>query len=72
VPGQSLLGPTSATVPIPTDTQKLALGVERFSLPELLFNPCDADINQMGLVEAVHTSINRLSKGLGGKEKKHI
>uniref|UniRef100_A0A183BI80 Actin-related protein 6 n=1 Tax=Globodera pallida TaxID=36090 RepID=A0A183BI80_GLOPA len=42
--------------------QKLTLGVERFALPELLFRPTDVEINQMGLPEALCSSIERLPK----------
>lgn len=44
------------------DTQKLALAVERFALPELLFHPSDVEINQMGIVEAIQTVLKRLPK----------
>lgn len=44
------------------DTQKLNLAVERFALSELLFHPNDMEVNQMGLVEALHASLLRLPK----------
>merc|ERR1719427_1243097 len=37
--------------------QFMFLGTERFQVPELLFNPSDAMITQMGLPDAVHESI---------------
>jgi len=39
--------------------QFMVLGNERFQVPELLFNPNDAMIRQMGLPDAVHESILR-------------
>lgn len=39
--------------------QTLTLGNERFSVPELLFNPSDAGIDQMGLPEAINLSFMR-------------
>jgi hypothetical protein len=49
--------------PSSNDTQMLSLGVERFAVPELLFHPSDVEIGQMGLVEAMATSLGRLPKG---------
>lgn len=43
--------------------QKLTLGVERFALPELLFNPSDVEINQMGVVVALYASLKRMPMG---------
>ncbi|KAF7634225.1 hypothetical protein Mgra_00006403 [Meloidogyne graminicola] len=43
-------------------TQKLSLGVERFALPELLFNPNDVEIGQMGIIEAITTCLSRFPK----------
>lgn len=40
------------------DQQTLRLNNERFSIPELLFNPSDVGINQMGIPEAIAYSIN--------------
>ncbi|KRX70473.1 Actin-related protein 6, partial [Trichinella sp. T6] len=40
-----------------SDEQFLRLGVERFSVPELLFSPSDVGIQEMGLAEALAYSI---------------
>ncbi|KAL3086471.1 hypothetical protein niasHS_008340 [Heterodera schachtii] len=42
--------------------QKVTLGVERFALPELLIRPGDAEVQQMGIPEALCAAIERLPK----------
>lgn len=37
--------------------QKLRLNNERFTVPELLFNPSDIGIKQMGIAEAIVASV---------------
>uniref|UniRef100_A0A1I8B0X9 Actin-related protein 6 n=1 Tax=Meloidogyne hapla TaxID=6305 RepID=A0A1I8B0X9_MELHA len=44
------------------NTQKLSLGVERFALPELLFNPSDVEIGQMGIIEAINNCLFKFPK----------
>nr|CAD2185636.1 unnamed protein product [Meloidogyne enterolobii] len=44
------------------NTQKLSLGVERFALTELLFNPSDVEIGQMGIVEAINNCLSKFPK----------
>ena len=39
--------------------QVLRISSERFTVPEVLFNPSDIGINQAGLPEAIHQSINK-------------
>ncbi|XP_024080551.1 actin-related protein 6 isoform X2 [Cimex lectularius] len=39
------------------EQQKLRMNNERFSVPEVLFYPSDVGINQMGISEAIHNSI---------------
>ena len=46
------------------NTQKLSLGVERFALTELLFNPSDVEIGQMGIVEAINNCLSKFPKGI--------
>ncbi|KAK9374268.1 actin family [Lipomyces chichibuensis] len=46
------------TLPPDPDDQILTLGNERFSVPELLFNPSDIGIRQAGLPEAIMQSIS--------------
>ena len=49
------------------DDQVLAMESERFSVPELLFNPSDIGIDQAGIVEATWQSLQQLptvSQGL--------
>lgn len=41
-----------------SDEQVLRLNNERFSIPEILFNPSDIGINQMGIPEAIVHSIS--------------
>ncbi|OAF70070.1 Actin-like protein ARP6 [Intoshia linei] len=48
-----------------TDYQSIRLGVERFTVPELLFNPSDIGINQMGIVEATKYVIDNCHKFYG-------
>lgn len=50
--------------PNPTDPQFVRLGNERFQVPEILFNPSDIGVNQVGIVEAIVDSINSLPKQL--------
>lgn len=40
------------------DSQTLFLSNERFTVPELLFNPSDIGLNQAGIPECVYNSIN--------------
>uniref|UniRef100_A0A914N125 Actin-related protein 5 n=2 Tax=Meloidogyne incognita TaxID=6306 RepID=A0A914N125_MELIC len=44
------------------NTQKLSLSVERFALTELLFNPSDVEIGQMGIVEAINNCLSKFPK----------
>uniref|UniRef100_A0A6G1SDJ2 Actin-related protein 6 n=1 Tax=Aceria tosichella TaxID=561515 RepID=A0A6G1SDJ2_9ACAR len=46
--------------PNPDDPQFVRLANERFQVPELLFNPSDIGINQVGIVEAIVDSISSL------------
>ncbi|WKX94217.1 hypothetical protein Q1695_011463 [Nippostrongylus brasiliensis] len=39
--------------------QAITMNRERFALPEILFNPCDIGLRQMGIVEAVVESLSR-------------
>lgn len=48
--------------PNSTDPQFIRLANERFQVPEILFNPSDIGINQVGIVEAIVDSINSLPK----------
>ena len=36
---------------------------ERFAVPELLFQPSDVGIQEMGIPEAILNSVNSLSQG---------
>lgn len=47
-----------------TDPQFVRLANERFQVPEILFNPSDLGINQIGVIEALVDSINSLPKKL--------
>uniref|UniRef100_A0A1I7UQX3 Actin-related protein n=1 Tax=Caenorhabditis tropicalis TaxID=1561998 RepID=A0A1I7UQX3_9PELO len=44
--------------PQPADIPSIVLCVERFAVPEILFNPSDIDIDQCGVAEAVIESIS--------------
>lgn len=48
--------------PNSTDPQFVRLANERFQVPEILFNPSDVGISQVGIVEAIVDSINSLPK----------
>jgi len=48
--------------PNSTDPQFVRLANERFQVPEILFNPSDIGISQVGIVEAIVDSINSLPK----------
>jgi len=43
------------------DRHKLLLGIERFTIPEILFRPSDIGIDQMGIVEAIYTSLSQFT-----------
>ena len=45
---------------VKADEQVLVLETERFSIPELLFTPLDVEMHQMGMVEAVNSSLDKL------------
>uniref|UniRef100_A0A0M3JIN1 Actin-like protein (inferred by orthology to a C. elegans protein) n=1 Tax=Anisakis simplex TaxID=6269 RepID=A0A0M3JIN1_ANISI len=49
------------------DTQKLILNIERFAVPEVLFNPSDIGVQQMGVAEAIAASINKCPKAMHGR-----
>lgn len=55
---------TTRTDPNSTDPQFLRLANERFQVPEILFNPSDVGVNQVGIVEAIIDSIQSLPKKL--------
>lgn len=55
---------TTRIDPNSTDPQFLRLSNERFQVPEILFNPADIGIGQVGVVEAIVDSINSLPKKL--------
>lgn len=57
---------TSRMDPNSTDPQFVRLANERFQVPEILFNPYDVGICQVGIVEAIIDSINSLPKQLHG------
>uniref|UniRef100_A0A0M3JL60 Actin-like protein (inferred by orthology to a C. elegans protein) n=1 Tax=Anisakis simplex TaxID=6269 RepID=A0A0M3JL60_ANISI len=40
----------------------LVLNIERFAVPEVLFNPSDIGVQQMGVAEAIAASINKCPK----------
>lgn len=44
--------------------QIIRLNNERFAVPEVLFNPQDINIHQMGISEAVVHSVSCLPEGL--------
>lgn len=48
--------------PNSTDLQFVRLANERFQVPEILFHPSDVGISQVGIVEAIVSSINSLPK----------
>ncbi|KAG9510640.1 Actin-related protein 6, partial [Fragariocoptes setiger] len=50
--------------PISSEQQILRLVNERFQVPELLFNPSDVGIEQVGIVEAIVDSINSIPEKL--------
>ena len=50
--------------PNPDDPQFVRLGNERFQVPEIIFNPSDIGINQVGLTEAIIDSIESAPKKL--------
>lgn len=52
------------TDPNSTEPQFLRLANERFQVPEILFNPSDIGISQIGIVEAIVDSINSLPRKL--------
>ncbi len=46
------------------DAQLLKMNNERFMVPELLFNPSDIGINEMGIAEAlVHSVVKKCPEG---------
>lgn len=53
---------TTRTDPNSTDPQFVRLVNERFQVPEILFNPSDIGLRQVGLVEAIVDSIQSLPK----------
>lgn len=55
---------TNRILPNSTDPQFVRLANERFQVPEILFNPSDIGINQVGIVEAIIDSIMSLPKQL--------
>jgi actin-related protein 6 len=46
--------------------QVLAMEVERFTVPEVLFRPSDIGLKQAGVVEALHQAIEACDVGLRG------
>lgn len=55
---------TTRIDPNSTDPQFLRLANERFQVPEILFNPSDVGVSQVGIVEAIVDSISSLPKQL--------
>lgn len=55
---------SNRTITNSNDPQFLRLANERFQVPEILFNPSDIGISQVGIVEAIVDSINSLPKQL--------
>lgn len=53
-----------ATTRLDTDLQFVRLANERFQVPEILFHPSDVGITQVGIVEAIVSSINSLPEKL--------
>ncbi|VDM25618.1 unnamed protein product [Toxocara canis] len=49
------------------ESQKLTLNVERFAVPEALFSPSDIGLQQMGIPEAIVTSIKKCPKAMHGR-----
>ncbi|CAD5211274.1 unnamed protein product [Bursaphelenchus okinawaensis] len=45
----------------PTDRQKIVVNTERFTVPELLFNPSDVGLKQAGIPEAVAQCITEVA-----------
>lgn len=45
------------------DCQELVVNLERFAVPEVLFSPRDIGLFQMGIPEAIATSVSRCPKG---------
>lgn len=52
--------------------QTLVMEVERFSVPELLFNPSDVGLSQAGIPEAIHDAISSCDLGIQGSLYHHI
>ncbi|TKR86546.1 hypothetical protein L596_011121 [Steinernema carpocapsae] len=52
--------------------QRIHMGVERFSVPELLFRPSDVGIPEMGIAEAIALSVSCVSEALRGRFLKNI
>lgn len=52
--------------------QTLVMEVERFAVPELLFNPSDVGLSQAGIPEAIHNAISACDLGLQGSLYHHI
>ncbi|GMR36523.1 hypothetical protein PMAYCL1PPCAC_06718, partial [Pristionchus mayeri] len=46
------------------EVQKIRLNIERFSIPEALFNPSNIGINQMGIAECIVHSVNRCPENI--------
>lgn len=53
---------TTRVDPNSTEPQFVRLGNERFQVPEILFNPSDIGLDQLGIVEAIVDSIQSLPK----------
>jgi actin-related protein 6 len=53
-----LTAPTSSSTQHQSSEQTIVLNNERFSVPEVLFNPSDVGIMQMGIAEAIAHSIS--------------
>lgn len=53
---------TARVDPNSTDPQFVRLANERFHVPEILFNPSDVGIDQVGIIETIVDSINSLPK----------
>ncbi|XP_063693426.1 actin-related protein 6-like [Bolinopsis microptera] len=51
--------PDEAKKPVPTKEQMIRLSLERFTVPEILFNPSDIGIEAMGLTEAIVHAIRQ-------------
>lgn len=53
----------------PTELQKLTLALERFTVPELIFNPSDIGMQSAGLPECVAQSLAEVGSSFPGECK---